>query len=42
MYLGANIQVVEYVSENKCWSMSPEKYVKMVIETVEAKQKKNN
>ena len=42
IYLGSGIQVVEYTYSNKCWSMFPEKYVKMAIKTVEAKLNNTN
>ena len=42
MYLGADIQVVEYASEDKWWSISLEKYVKTAIKTLEAKLNNTN
>ena len=39
MYLGANLNIVDNESGSKCWTMSSEDYVKMVVQTVDDKLK---
>ena len=42
MYLGATLAVVERPNGNRCWSMSPEKYVRAAVENVEKRLKRMN
>ena len=42
MYLGATLAVVETPNGNKCWSMSPEKYVRAEVENVKKRLKRLN
>ena len=39
MYLGANLNIVDNESGSKCWTMSLEYYVNMVVQTVDDKLK---
>ena len=42
MYLGASLAIVETPNGNKCWSMSPEKYIRIAVENVQKRLEKIN